>query len=136
MVSGESVRPTSMSKFQSAGKSCPKGLIDSHSYHKQLKKLKYEARILEMENATFVPLVFACSGDADPCGTRVMTRITAKLSEKRGEPYANVMTYIRTKIRFALLKSAILCTRGSGSRKHVSITESSRGTIVEKGRLS
>ena len=59
-------------------KSCPKGLKDSYSYHEKLKKLKYETRMLEVESATFVPLIFACSGGAGRCARRVRTRIAAK----------------------------------------------------------
>jgi len=34
--------------------------------------------------------------------TRVNKRLAEKIAEKRREPYASVITYIRTKLRFAL----------------------------------
>ena len=44
--------------------------------------------------------------------------------------------YIRPKTIIALLKSAMFCIRRSRSRKPLSITKSSIGTIVEEERLS
>jgi len=37
--------------------------------------------------------------------TRVNRRLAGKIAEKRREPYASVMSYIRTNLRFALLRS-------------------------------
>jgi len=38
---------------------------------------------------------------------RVNKRLAEKIAEKRREPYASVITYIRTKHRFALLRSTL-----------------------------
>jgi len=43
---------------------------------------------------------------------RVNKRLAEKIAEKRREPYASVMTYIRTKLRFALLRSTLAAIRG------------------------
>ena len=45
--------------FIPLAKSCPRTIRDSHKYHEELKKLKYERRIREVENSTFNPLVFS-----------------------------------------------------------------------------
>jgi len=44
--------------------------------------------------------------------TRVNKRLAEKIAEKRREPYASVITYIRTKLRFALLRSTLAAVRG------------------------
>jgi len=40
------------------------------------------------------------------------TGLAEKVPEKRREPYASVMTYIRTKFRSALLRSTLVAIRG------------------------
>jgi len=44
----------------------------------------------------------------------VNKRLAEKIAEKHKEPYANacVMTYIKTKLRFALLRSTLAALRG------------------------
>ena len=100
----------------------------------ELKKLKYEQRIREVENATFNPLVF-CTGGAGPSASKVIKRIAGKLSDKKEDSYSDIITYIRTKISFALLRSSILCLRGSRSLRRREAVEASIGTVVEEGRL-
>ena len=36
------------------------------------KKVKHEPRIVEVENASFISLIFACTGGAGPTATKVM----------------------------------------------------------------
>jgi len=45
-------------------------------------------------------------------GTRVNKRLAEKIAKKLREPYASVMTYIRTMLRFALLRSTLTAMRG------------------------
>jgi len=47
-----------------------------------------------------------------------------KIAEKRREPYASVITYIRTKLRFALLRSTLAAIRGfRGKRSDVDLQD-------------
>ena len=64
-----------------------------------------------------------------------MKRIAGKLSDKKEDPYADIITYITTKISFALLRSSVLCIRGSRSLRRRPTVEALIGTIVEEGRL-
>jgi len=43
---------------------------------------------------------------------RVNKRLAEKIAEKRRGPYASVITYIRTKLRFALLRSTLAVIQG------------------------
>ena len=45
--------------------------------------LKCELRIIEVENASFNPLVFASTGGTRSSASRVMSRIASKISEKK-----------------------------------------------------
>ena len=85
--------------------------------NEQLKKRAYNHRILEVENATFTPLVFSCFGGQGYECKRFFQRVNEKLSEKRNISPSISMTYIRAKLSFSLLRSALLCLRGSRSLK-------------------
>ena len=69
--------------FNPFAKTCPKNIDDAYYFHENAKKLEYESRITEVENASFNPLVFARTGGAGPSASRVMSRIASKISEKR-----------------------------------------------------
>ena len=102
-------------------RTCPKNVNEAFKFHESQNKLKYESRIINVEKSTFNPLIFACSGV-----TKVITRLAAKVNEKGSESYANAITYIRTKISFAVLRSSVLCLRGCrATRRQQTIVESS-----------
>ena len=42
-------------------KTCPRSIPDSYKYHESIKKLKYEQWIIEVEKATFCPLIVSCT---------------------------------------------------------------------------
>ena len=70
----------------------------------------YASRVLE---GSFTPLVFITTGGmADEC-KRYHSRLAELLSTKKGEDYSTTMSWIRAKVSFALLRSALLCLRGS-----------------------
>ena len=70
-------------------------------------------RIMEVDQGSFTPLVFTLNGGmAGECKV-FYSRLAMLLSSKRGVEKFQVTTWIRTKINFALLRSMILCLRGS-----------------------
>ena len=111
---------------------CPKTIKDACKYHDSIKRNKYEKRIRETEHSSFNALVFACSGGTGPSASRVMKQLSTKISEKRGEPYADTISYIRTKIRFALLMSCVLCLRGFRALRPRVLSETSINVVVEE----
>ena len=78
-----------------------------------------------MEHSSFVPLLFACTGGAAPGSTKTVQKLTEKLSEKLKESYSDTINYIKTKIIFALLRSAIFCFRGCKKLKNTSNIDNS-----------
>ena len=80
-------------------------------------------------------MVFACSGGAGLSALRVMKQLATKICEKRGEPYADTMNYIRSKISFALLRSCVLCLRGCHALKPRVFSETSISAVLEEGSL-
>ena len=49
---------------------------------------------------------------ADEC-RRYNCRLAELISTKKGEPYAATISWIRTKVSFAIFRGALLCLRGS-----------------------
>ena len=71
--------------FSLLAKSCPRTIRDSHKYHEELKKLKYERRIRDVENSTFNPLVFSSTWSVRPSASNVMKQLAQKISTKRAK---------------------------------------------------
>ncbi|PFX33527.1 hypothetical protein AWC38_SpisGene1544 [Stylophora pistillata] len=83
------------------------------------KKRQYSRRVLEVEQATFTPLVFTSTGGmADEC-KRFHSRLAELLALKIGDDYATTLSWIRAKISFAILRSALLCLRGTRRKRRV-----------------
>ena len=81
--------------------------------HENEKKRKYNSRVTEIEQGTFTPLVFTTTGGmADEC-LRYHSRLTELLSAKKHGSYATTISWVRAKVSFAILQSALLCLRGS-----------------------
>lgn len=91
-------------------------LTQLYRRHEAEKRRKYEARVIA-ENGSFTPLVFSTSGGCSPLTSTFMRKLAIKLSEKRAEPYSQVLCWLRTRVTFSLLRSAVMCLRGC-RRKH------------------
>ena len=88
-----------------------KSLAKIHETNEKEKKIKYAARVIEVEHGTFTPLVFSCFGGMSrECGA-FYKKLAEKLSEKRN--IGEATCFIRTKISFSLIRSLVLCIRGS-----------------------
>ena len=73
--------------------------------------------VMEVEQGTFTPVVFTTTGGmADEC-VKYHSRLAELIANKKGEGYSSAISWIRTKVSFAIVHSAILCSRGSRSRK-------------------
>ena len=86
-----------------------------HHCHENIWKHTYEARIREVEHATFTPLIFSATGGMADQAIVFYKRLASLISEKRNDHYAIVMGWIRCCLSFSLLRSAIRCLRGSRS---------------------
>ena len=81
--------------------------------HEQEKKRAYNARVMEIEQGTFTPIVLTVKGVMAPEATRYHKVLAEKISVKTGERYEDVTRLIRIKLSFLVLKAALLCLRGS-----------------------
>ena len=80
-------------------------------------KRKYASRIIEVENDTLTPLVFTTTGGMSQECQRYHSRLAEFISSKKQEDYATKITWIRTKVSFAILPTALVCLRRTRSRR-------------------
>ncbi len=76
------------------------------------KKKKYSKRILEIEKATFTPLVFSVTGGCGKECDIVLKKLSLMIAEKTKNTQSKIMNWIRTEIAFTLLRSCITSIRG------------------------
>ena len=81
--------------------------------HENGKKRSYAKRVMEIEQGTFTPLVFSTTGGMTEECKRYHSRLAQLLAMKKGEHYSTTIAWVRTKVSFAILRSALLCLRGS-----------------------
>ena len=84
--------------------------------HEQEKCNLYRDRVREVEKASFEPLVFLTTGRMGPQCTSTVKKLARMIAEKRQESYADIMSFIRTKLRFSLLRSVLIAIRGERGR--------------------
>ena len=80
--------------------------------HENIKKQAYEQRIREMEHGTFTPLVLAATGGMAREAEIFYKRLASLLADKRNNNYNSTLSWLRCRLSFSLLRSAIRCIRG------------------------
>ena len=93
-------------------------LASCFSHHEKSKKRAYEQRIVEVEHGSFTPLVFSTTGGMGRLASIFYSRLALLLAEKRHQPYATTMGWLRCLLSFSLLRSSILCIRGTRSNRN------------------
>ena len=73
--------------------------------HELEKKRKYNARVINIERATFTPLVFSTSGGMGPEASVFYKRVAEKIANKSSQRYSDIISFIRRRLRFDLLKT-------------------------------
>lgn len=87
--------------------------------HEDEKKRVYGQRVLEIEHGVFTPLVLSTTGGMGREAKVFYKRLADMLSYKRDLPFSILMGWLRCKLSFAVLRSAVMCIRGSrSSRMH------------------
>ena len=89
-----------------------KPIQDLYASHEQEKKRKYNERVLQVERGSFTPIVGSTSGGWGKEADKHHKRIATLIAIKRNEEYADVISHIRTRLRFSLLKSILTAVRG------------------------
>ena len=83
------------------------------SINENENKRHNNTRIMEVDQGSFTPLVFTVAGVIGGKGRDFYSRLATLLSLKNGIEKSKVTSWIRSKVNFALLRSMLLCLRGS-----------------------
>jgi len=89
--------------------------------HENEKKRQYANLVLEVEQGTFTPLVFSTTGGMGEECLRYHSRLAELLSAKKGKDYSITISWIRSKVSFAILSTALLCLRGSRTLRRTNL---------------
>jgi hypothetical protein len=81
--------------------------------HEEEKKREYNERVIQIEQGTFTPLVFTTTGSMGSECLQYHKSLAEKLTNKSGERFSDVMSFIRCKLSFMCVRSSLLCLRGS-----------------------
>ena len=81
--------------------------------HENEKKRQYSSRVLDIEHGTFPPLIFTTTGGMGKECLKYHTRLAELIAIKKGEDYAKTISWIRARISFALVRSALIWLRGT-----------------------
>ena len=84
-----------------------------YAVHENQKKAAYNERVLNVEHGTFTPLIFSTTGGMGKENTKYHKRLAGLIALKRNEDYPTVISYLRKKIRFALLRTTLIAIRGT-----------------------
>ena len=87
-------------------------LYQMYRTHENEKKRHYNDRVLNVEKATFTPLVFSATGGMGKEATRFYKHLAEKISSKTGQQYGDTIAFIRRRLRFDLLKTCLISLRG------------------------
>jgi hypothetical protein len=106
-----------MVKHPTADSYMNKSLANLYSEGEAEKKRKYNDRVINVEHASFTPLVFLTTGGMAPECCRLNKRLAELISAKTGETYSHVIRHVRTRLRFALLRATLIAVRGVRGRR-------------------
>ena len=85
--------------------------------HENMKKRDYRERVLNVEHGSLTPIVFTTSGGAGPEANKHHKRIAQLMALKKKGEYSVIIQYIRTRLRFNLLRSILVAIRGERGKR-------------------
>ena len=77
------------------------------------KKRNYNDRVINVDNGSFTPLIFSIHGGMGRECNTFYSRLSELIANKKKAPLSIAVSWIRTKICFALLSPSLLCLQGS-----------------------
>ncbi len=102
--------------------------------HELEKQRAYGERAREAEGSSFTPLVLSSTGGMGREANTFYKRLASLISDKQDSPYSQAMALIRCRLSFSLLRSAMLCVRGTRSSKRHLVHLDCVDSIVSEAR--
>ena len=84
-----------------------------YAQHENAKKVAYNKRVMEVEHGSFTPVVISTAGGMGEEALKYHNRLASLIASKRNEDYDSVITYIRRKVRFSILRTTLIAVRGT-----------------------
>ncbi len=103
--------------------------------HEKEKRDQYEERVREVERASFTPLVFAATGGASGLTTAFLKRLASLLADKTDSSYGVTLAWLRARVNFSLLRSAVACLRSTRRKRFVTTDDVEPQLAVSQARL-
>ena len=107
----------------------------SYRKHEQVKKRAYDQRIREIEHATFTPLVLSATGGLAKQAEIFYKRLASLLASKRDQQYGKTLSWLRCKLCYCLLRSAIQCIRGALSSCGHAVSSTPIDLVIEESQV-
>ena len=93
-----------------------------YEIHEKEKKRMYNERVIQVEKGSFTPIVMSTFGGMGVEAKKYHKRIATLIFEKRGERYSDVINFLRTRMRFSILRSVLTAVRGVRGRSKIETT--------------
>ncbi|KAG0727278.1 hypothetical protein GWK47_035009 [Chionoecetes opilio] len=111
----------------------------AHQKNEREKKIRsYGDRIRNVDHGTFTPWFFTTSGEMGPKAKCFYSRLADVMAEKKHQTRSHVVAWMRCRLSFSLLRSALLCLRGTRYSAPTTIDLDGlnyQATVVESGIL-
>ncbi len=88
-----------------------------YTKHERAKKRAYEQRVREVEQSSFTPLVLSATGGLGNEANTFYKRLASMLATKWDNNYSSTLCWLRCRLGFSLLRSAIQSIRGARSSR-------------------
>ena len=89
--------------------------------NEEAKKKEYNERVIKVEHGTFTPIVTSAYGGYGRETSKFLSTLIDKVAEKHDMHTSVVANYVRTKLSFEMIKSQVLCIRGSRSLRKAKV---------------
>ncbi len=93
-----------------------KTITQLYATHENEKCRQYGQRVLQVEKASFIPLIYSTNGGMAKRATAFHKKLASAIAEKKSERYSDVLNCMRTKLSFTMLKSVLISVRGNKGR--------------------
>ena len=70
-----------------------------------------------MKHSSFTPLVFSASGGMGPTARVFYKKLASMIATKHNKAYNKTLNWMKCRLSFSLLRSAMMCLRGSRSSR-------------------
>jgi len=109
----------------------------AHGRHENDKIREYGERVEEVEQGTSTPIVFTTTGGMAPRAKAFYAILAQQLADKKQQSRSCVTAWMRCRLSFSLLRSSLLCLRGTRSKppSYTSVRDTDFEETVEESRL-